>query len=60
MSDTSTKILIPILEVLDTYVGIEYFLKNWNFNSWDHVMLAFEVTKHNVIISINHLQKYCL
>ena len=43
MGDTSTKISIPMLKVLDTC---------------DHVMLAFEVTNHHVIISINHLQKY--
>ena len=59
MGDTSTKILIPILEVLDTKVSSIFFLKNQNFNSCDHVMLVFEVIKHNVIISINHLQKYC-
>ena len=27
-----------------------FFLKNQNFNTGDHVMLASEVTKHNVII----------
>ena len=27
MGDTSTKISITILEVLDTYIGIEYFSK---------------------------------
>ena len=54
MGDTSIKISIPMLEVL----GIEsFFKKNQNFISCDPVMLAFEVIKHNVIISINHLQK---
>ena len=48
-------ISVPILEVLDTWVS-STFLKNRNFNSCDHVMLAFEVTEHSVIISINHLQ----
>ena len=57
MGDTSTKLSIPILKVLNTKVSSTF--KNQNFNSCDHVMLAFEVTKHNVIISINHLQKYC-
>ena len=52
----STKISIPILKVLEYH---KFLKKNRSFNSCDHVMLAFEVTKHNVIISINHLQKYC-
>ena len=43
-----------------TFQALSTFLKNRNFNSCDHVMLAFEVTDHNVKISINHLQKYCL
>ena len=55
MGDRNIKILIPILEVLDALVS-----KNQNFNSCEHVMLAFKVTKHNVIISISHLQKYFL
>ena len=58
MGDTSTKISKPILKVLDTLV-LSTFLKNQNFNFCDHVMLAFEVTMHHVIISISHLQKYC-
>ena len=54
MGNTSTKISIPILAILRYQV----FLKNRNFNSCDHVMVAFEVTEHNGITSINHLKKF--
>ena len=43
MGNTSTKISIPILEVLDTRYQL-LFLKNRNFNSCDHVMLACDVS----------------
>ena len=45
--NTCAKISIPMLEVV-----IEYFLKNRNFNSYDHVMVAFEVTKENSLSSM--------
>ena len=44
MDDTSTKILIPILYVLNT-TALSTFCKNRNFNFWDH-MIFYCKKKH--------------